>query len=106
MTGLLLAAALMAAVAASALRWRRRLRLERELAALPGGSRGAAIVVEDFTGIDAHVARRECRCGGRLDLHGERSEPEGQRVLRVALVECRLCERRGEVWFDASRAYH
>lgn len=106
MTGLLLGAALVAALVASGLRWRRRRRLEKELAALPGGSRATAIVVEDFTGIDAHVARRGCRCGGRLDLHGERSQPDGQRVLRVALVECRNCERRGEVWFDASRAYH
>lgn len=106
MAGLLLTAALLAALVASGLRLRRRLRLERELAALPGGSRATAIAVEDFTAIDAHVAARGCRCGGRLKACGERSEPEGQRVLRVALVECRNCERRGEVWFDASRAYH
>jgi len=105
-TGLLLTVALLAALAASGWRWRRRRRLARELAALPGGSRATALAVEDFSAIDAHVARRECRCGGRLQAHGERSEPDGQRVLRVVRVECRRCERRGEVWFDASRAYH
>jgi hypothetical protein len=105
-TGLLLTAALLAALLASGWRMLRRRRLEGELAVLPGGSRATAIPVEDFTAIDAHVSRRGCRCGGRLKACGERSEPDGQRVLRVALVECNNCERRGEVWFDASRAYH
>jgi hypothetical protein len=105
-TGLLLGLALVAALVASGLRLVRRRRLERELAALPGGSRATALVVEDFAAIDAHLAGRGCRCGGRLRSHGERSEPAGDRVLRVAKVECERCERRGEVWFDASRAYH
>lgn len=106
MIGLLLGAALLAALAASAVRVLRRCRLERELAALAGGSRSTALEVEDFAAIDAHLAVRGCRCGGRLKAHGERSEAGGARVLRVVRVECDRCERRGEVWFDASRAYH
>jgi hypothetical protein len=104
--GFVLSVALVAALAATGYRaWSRR-RLRRAFAALPGGSPETAIEVEAFTEIDEHVSRRECPCGGLLASHGERSEPTGQRVLRVARVECRRCEERGEIWFDASRAYH
>jgi hypothetical protein len=37
---------------------------------------------------------------------GRRGEPRNRRILRVVRVECRRCEERGEVWFDATRAYH
>lgn len=96
----------MAALAVSGWRWQRRVRYRRRLADLPGGSRTSALAIDDFADIDAHLAARRCPCGGTLASLGERSEPDGQRVLRVARVECRLCEERGEVWFDASRAYH
>ena len=106
MIGLFLLAALLAALAAAGYRTLRRRRRKRRLAALPGGSRATAIVVEAFSEIDDHVAMRECRCGGLLANHGERSEPGGERILRVVRVECRRCEERGEVWFDATLAYH
>ena len=106
MTGLLLFAALVAALAASGYRvWQRR-RLRGALAALDGGSRATAIEVDAFTEIDDHLALRRCRCGGGLSSLGERSEHGGDRILRVVRVECRACEERGEVWFDASRAFH
>jgi hypothetical protein len=104
--GLFLVAALLAALSASGYRVVRRRGLRQRLAALPGGSRATAIAVEAFSEIDDHLARRGCRCGGLLSSHGERSEPDGSRILRVVRVECRRCEERGEVWFDATLAYH
>ncbi|MFN2424936.1 MAG: hypothetical protein ABR587_00665 [Candidatus Binatia bacterium] len=114
MIGLFLLAALLAALAAAGYRTLRRYRRRKRMAALPGGSRDTAIAIEAFSDIDDHVAKRECRCGGLLASHGERSEPGGGRsggtgggpILRVVLVECRRCEERGEVWFDATLAYH
>ncbi len=111
MIGLLLAAALLAALAASGLRVLRRTRRRRALAALPGGSRGSAIGIEGFAEIDAHLSARRCRCGGLLSALGERSvlaaRPSGgEQRLRIVRVECRRCEERSEVWFDATLAYH
>lgn len=106
MTSLLLTLALLAALGFSAWRRRRRTRLRRALAALPGGSAATAVEVDAFGGIDEHLRLRQCPCGGRLKLLGERTEPHGQRVLRVVRVECHNCEEIREVWFDASRAYH
>ncbi len=107
MIGLLLFAALVAALAATGIRRLRRLRRRRALAALPGGSRATAIEVDAFSEIDDHLRSRECLCGGLLASLGERSEPNGvNHILRIVCVECRRCEERGEVWFDATRAYH
>ena len=106
MIGLLLLAALLAALGATGLRRLRRLRRQRAMSALPGGSRATAFEVDAFSGIDEHLEHRECRCGGLLSSHGERSENTGGRMLRVVRVECRRCEERGEVWFDVTRAYH
>lgn len=111
MIGLLLAAALVAALAASGYRALRRLRRRRALAALPGGSPESAIAVSGFADIDAHVSARRCPCGGSLASLGERSlaaahAGSGERRLRVVRVECRHCEERSEVWFDATLAYH
>jgi len=105
-TSLVLGLALLLALAVTGARaWRRR-RLRLALASLPGGSAQVPLEVEDFTEIDRHLAVRECPCGGLIAGLGERTELAGQRVLRVVRVECRRCEERGEVWFDASRAYH
>ncbi len=104
--GLALTLALLAALVASGLRLRRRRRKAAALAALPGGSRATALVVEDFRAMDRHLANRDCLCGGALAVLGERSLNDDGRVLRVVRVECRRCEELGEVWFDASQAYH
>lgn len=106
MTGILLAVALLAAMTAAGVRALRRHRLRRALAALPGGSRSTALVVDGFGDIDFEVKRRRCRCGGQLAALGERSEKDGDRVLRVVRAECARCEERTEVWFDATRAFH
>lgn len=131
MTGLVLLAALLAALAAAGWRTLRRVRRRRLLRALPGGSRESAIEVEAFSEIEDHLRVRECPCGGLLASLGERSETHagkrsetragerretqaGQRsgttgvahILRVVRVECRRCEELSEVWFDATRAYH
>lgn len=111
MTGLLLLAALVAALAVTGYRVLRRRRRRRLLAALPGGSRQTAIEIDAFPDIDDHLERRECLCGGLLASLGERSESlqtgsgPGRLILRVIRVECRRCEELGEVWFDVTRAY-
>jgi hypothetical protein len=113
-TGLLLLAALVAALVATGWRVRRRRRRRVLLAALPGGGRDSAIEVEAFSEIEDHLRVRECPCGGLLASLGERSETESgrsparrgpSRILRVVRVECRRCEELSEVWFDATRAY-
>jgi len=98
--------ALVAALVATGARRMRRRRRRRAFAALPGGSRETALEIEAFSDIEDHLSRRECPCGGLLASLGERSEPAGARILRVVRVECRRCEDLGEVWFDATRAYH
>jgi len=103
---LALSLALVAALVASGYRRLRRLRFRRALAALPGGSRENALVIDAFSDIEDHLAVRECPCGGLLASLGERSQNDGKRILRVVRVECRRCEDLGEVWFDATSAYH
>jgi hypothetical protein len=111
-TGLVLLAALVAALAATGWRTLRRFRRRRLLAALPGGSRETALEVEAFSEIEDHLRVRECPCGGLLASLGERSETTrdaadgAQHILRIVRVECRRCEELSEVWFDATRAYH
>ncbi|MFN2377897.1 MAG: hypothetical protein ABR538_15285 [Candidatus Binatia bacterium] len=106
MIGLLLLAALVAALGATGYRVARRRRRRRLLAALAGGSRPTAIDVDAFTEIEDHLTLRECPCGGLLASLGERSETVGPRRWRVVRVECRRCEELGEVWFDVTTAYH
>lgn len=106
MLGIFLFVALVAALAASGYRVLRRRRRRVALAQLAGGSRETALEIDAFSEIEDHLVHRECPCGGLLMSLGERSEPVSPRILRVVRVECRRCEQRGEVWFDATRAYH
>jgi hypothetical protein len=103
---LALSLALIAALIATGYRRVRRGRRRRALAALTGGSRATALEIDAFSDIEEHLAHRECPCGGLLMSLGERSQAEGDLILRVVRVECRRCEELGEVWFDATRAYH
>ncbi len=104
--GTILSIALLIAVAAYAWKKLRAVKLDRAIAALPGGSAESAVEVQTFSEIDEHMARRHCPCGGGLELKGERSERREPRVLRIVRAECRLCERRRLVFFDVSRLYH
>jgi hypothetical protein len=108
-TGLVLFAALVAALCAAGYRTLRRVRRRRALAALPGGSRETAIEVDAFPDIDEHLSVRGCPCGGMLASLGERSESwnagGSRRILRIVRAECRRCEALAEVWFDVTRAY-
>jgi hypothetical protein len=104
--GLAIAVALIVALAASGYRLSRRIRRRRAMAELEGGSRASAFEIDAFSDIEDHLLRRECPCGGLFASLGERSEPDGDRILRVVRVECRRCEERAEIWFDATRAYH
>ena len=106
MLWLALTVALLLALAASGYRSVRRLRLRRALAALDGGSRASAREIDAFSEIEDHLTHRECPCGGLFANLGERSEPDGSRIFRIVRVECRRCEERTEIWFDATRAYH
>jgi hypothetical protein len=103
---LALSVALLLALAASGYRLQRRIRRRRALAALEGGSRQSALEIDGFSEIEDHLVHRECPCGGLFASLGERSEPDGDRILRIVRVECRRCEERMEFWFDATRAYH
>jgi hypothetical protein len=106
MLWLLISLALLAALAASGRRvWKRR-RFRSAVAALGGGSRETALAIDAFSDIELHLVTRECPCGGLLASLGERSEKQDGRILRIARVECRRCEERFEVWFDATLAYH
>lgn len=104
--GIALTLALLIALAVAGWRVVRRLRLRRRLAALPGARPENAVSVGDFEEIDEEIRRRRCVCGGRYDSHGESSFESGSQRLRVAALECRMCERRTRVYFDVSSIYH
>jgi len=105
-TGFLIAAALVVALAVSGRRWWRRRRLRAKLLALPAMQPETAIVVSDFEEIEREVARRRCPCGGRFDNKGESSRADGDKRLRVVRLECRFCEERSRIYFDVSTMFH
>jgi hypothetical protein len=104
--GLALTLALIIALSVAGYRLVRRLRLARRLAALPGATADNAMPVASFDQIDQEIARRRCVCGGRYDNHGESSSERHSARLRVASLECRMCERRTRLYFDVSNLYH
>jgi hypothetical protein len=103
---LLLVAALVAAIVVTASRRLRRARLRRAAASRPGASAARAIPIRSFAEIDAHLARRWCRCGGYLERTGEGSRETSGRRLRIARLRCQECERLDEVYFDATELVH
>ena len=106
MIGLLLTLALLVALAASARRLLRRRRIATVAESLPGAVPELAIVVADLAEIDTALRARRCICGGFLSSLGERSERDGDRVLRVVRAECGRCERVQTVYFDPSTVLH
>jgi hypothetical protein len=102
MIGLLLAAAIVAAVGAMALGRARRARLRRAARTRPGASPEHAIFIRSYTEMDEHLARRWCSCGGYLERTGEGTRETGGRRFRVARLACQECEQVEEVFFDTT----
>ena len=106
MSGFLIAAALVVALAFSGRKWWRRRALRRKLLALPAMQPDTAMAVGGFDDIGREVARRRCPCGGRFDNKGESSKAYGDKRLRVVRLECRFCEERSRIYFDVSTMFH
>jgi hypothetical protein len=106
MTGLVLAAAIVAAVVATGLRRWRRARLERAARTRPGSSAAHAIHIRSYAEMDEHLARRWCACGGYLEQAGEGTREVGGRRFRVARLSCQECGRIDEVFFDTTDLLH
>jgi len=107
MTGLLLTAALLAALTAVA--WRRlaRTRQRRHEARAPGASAELALPIVSWDEMRPHVEGGRCgRCGSRLAQRGEGSREAAGRRLRVVRLECAECETPVEVWFDTTALRH
>jgi hypothetical protein len=104
--GLALTAALLLALAFSAWRLARRIRLRRRLRALPGATPERAIAVERFDEIDALISARGCHCGGGLRIIGEGSERSDGVMLRSVRAECAWCEEIVTVYFDVTGLFH
>jgi len=103
MTELLFVAAIVAAVAAVALRRLAKARRRRAAVSGPGATAASAIPIRDFGEMDAELARRRCpSCGVRFSLAGEGSRSLDGRTLRVARLACEDCEESVEVYFDTS----
>lgn len=102
MTGLLLAAAALLAVATVGLRRWRRARLRRAALALPGATAENAIWIRSFAEMDEHLDRRWCHCGGLLEPTGEGTREAGGRRYRIARLRCQECEEPTEVFFDTT----
>lgn len=106
MSGFLIAAALVVALAVTGRKWWRRRRLRSKLLALPAMQPDTAMPVSDFDEIEREVAKRRCPCGGRFDNKGESSKTLGNRRLRIVRLECRFCEERSRIYFDVSTLFH
>jgi hypothetical protein len=102
LSGLLGLAALIAAIVVG-LRLMRRHAVER---AQPGRTQATAIAIHDYGEIEIAVRLQTCGCGGRFALRGESPVGDAERPLRVALLECRRCEREQRIFFDLSEVRH
>ena len=106
MLGFFIALALLLALAFSARRlWLRR-RLARLMRALPGGTPEHAVTVSSFSEIDDDVRGRRCPCGGRYEVLGEGSRVREGARLRLLRLECGICERETEIYFDVTELFH
>ena len=102
LSSLLGLAALVAAIAVG-------LRIMQQRAAekaQPGRTPDTAIAVHDYGEIEIAVRLQTCACGGRFALRGEGPVGGTERPLRVAMLECRKCEREQRLFFDLSEVRH
>jgi hypothetical protein len=105
-TGFLIGFALVAALAASGLRRRRRGRLRKLAAAREGSSDDRAIPITSYDEMDAWIAGRVCVCGGRLSRTGEGTHAARGRRFRIARMRCADCDELDELHFDTTDVPH
>jgi hypothetical protein len=105
-TSLLLVAALVAAMAAMAMRRAARGRARRALRAGPGSSAARAIAIRGWDDMASWLRPRPCPCGARLALAGEGSRAVDGRRYRVARLVCDECDEAVEVFFDTTGVLH
>lgn len=84
----------------------RRWSTAREEARRAGTSMRRAIPVRRFDQIDRVLDRRRCRCGEKLELHGEDARQVEERRFRVVFMRCPECERDEKVYFDVTEVFH
>ena len=84
----------------------RMLRQHAVESAQPGRTQATAIPIHDYGEIEIAVRLRTCACGGRFALRGEGPVGDAERPLRVALLECRKCEREQKLFFDLTEVRH
>lgn len=104
--GLLLAAALVAALMVSGARRLRRTRLRRAARTRAGASPELAIAIRSWGEIDDHLVHRWCTCGGYLERRGEGTRETGGRRYRIARLACQECEAEEVVFFDTTDLLH
>ena len=106
-TGLLIGAAVLAAVIAVGVRRWRRIRLRRAAADRLGSSPARAIAIRTYGEMDPHLASRWCvTCGGYLERSGEGTREADGRRFRIARLRCQECERVEQVFFDTTDVLH
>jgi hypothetical protein len=103
MMSIVLSLAVLVAVVAAGIRILQRRAVDR---ARQGASPATAIPIHDYGEIDIALRLNTCRCGGRFLQRGETSLVEDGRSLRVAIVECRRCEREQRFFFDLTEVRH
>jgi hypothetical protein len=105
-TSLLFVAAIVAAVAAMALK-KKKVKEQKTVAAAealarPGATIENAIYIRSFAEMDEHMHGRFCICGGLQELRGEGSRDEGARRYRFARLLCLECEEFNTVYFETT----
>jgi hypothetical protein len=105
-TGVLLAAAVTAAIISFGRRRLVRARLRRAARARAGASPEGAIYIRSYAEMDGHLAGRWCHCGGYLERTGEGTRQGGDRRYRVVQLRCQECEERAAAYFDVTDLLH
>lgn len=106
MIGLLIALAVVAAVASTALRRRRRARIRELAQEREGGTDARAIPITSYDEMDPWIAGRVCVCGGRLTRIGEGTHAARGRRFRIARMRCDDCDQLDELYFDTTDVTH
>ena len=109
MTGLLLGAAILAAVAVVGTRaWKARRDRAAEDTWLdrPGYAADKPLAVQRYDELDDFVELARCPCGGLLDRIGEGSRTSARGRVRVVRTTCTTCERDVDLFFELTAIRH